>query len=206
MHRLKWCDETWPPGSMVASSSLQPHRACGRALLHDHGVRGTHLLCGSPARATATNQNVTLDLNWFAGAAAIAWTWYDAKSGAERAVGRRDLGFQNASWHTFDPEPLRSSQSPGCRNCRNCRNCRTTVGPLSELTVGLTVGHCLTLSDYRTWHHPPALSDTVGQLSDTVGRLSDTVGRLSDCRRQLVGDHRTTLNAGMKACACCKVL
>ena len=99
--------------------------------------------------------------------------------------------------------PKLPPQSPGCRNCRNCR---TTVGPLSELTVGLTVGHCLTLSDYRTWHHPPALSDTVGQLSDTVGRLSDTVGRLSDCRRQLVGDHRTTLNAGMKACACCKVL
>ena len=57
-------------------------------------------------------------------------------------------------------------------------HCRTTVGPLSEVTVGLAVGHCRTLSDYRTWHHPPALSDTVGHCRT----LSDTVGRLSDCR------------------------
>ena len=65
-------------------------------------------------REPTTDQNVTLDLAWFGmgagGAGAIAWTWYDAKSGAERAVGRSlDLGSQNTSWHTFDPELLRSS-------------------------------------------------------------------------------------------------
>ena len=32
------------------------------------------------------------------------------------------------------------------------------------MTVGMTVG---VLSDNRTWRHPPALSDTVGQTSFT---------------------------------------
>ena len=98
-----------------------------------------------------------------------------------------------AAEHTESLSYASTNSLPAVRNCRNCRNCRTTVGPLSdhcrttvgplsELTVGLTVGHCLTLSDYRTWHHHPALSDTVGHCRTTVGHCRTTVGRLSDGR------------------------
>ena len=74
-----------------------------------------------------------------------------------------------------------------------CRNCRTTVGQLSEVTVGRTVRQ---LSDscrtVRALAHHPDCRTYCRTLSDTVGHCRT----LSDCRTVGLSDYYRTSNIG----------